>query len=276
MSRLGILVTHAGRQWLLGMLCQNEVTFHTAASLSSYFFSLVPQSEGREMHEDCKALVWQRLVGQMDLAVKTIQNDVAVLSHEGADASSLADKARIMEEIVQLLIVKVTVRRDVDWTIHLTPALALFDEIFTIHGLQGPSEPSLAALLSGLPPLPFPGPTPQQKPLPNTPDRSALVFFRSLLLFVDIVASTSLCRAPELHRYQSSLLSAQSEENCQVRLESVVGCQNWPLVAIPRSVIFQLSVRGGAKPNRAERFPSSIWSTWQDQFLNVSTTASRV
>lgn len=221
-----------GRQWLLGLLCQNEVSFHTAASLSAYFFSLVPQSEGREMHDDCKALVWDRLVGQMDLAVKTIQNDVSAMSHQGAHATSLTDKTRIMEEIVQLLIVEVTVRRNVDWTIHLTPALALFDEVFRGYGLDQSSEPSLAVLLSALPPLSFPVATPHQKPLPNTSDQSALVFFASLMLFIDIVASTSLGRAPDLQSYHHSLLSPQVEENCPVRLESVVGCQNWPLVAI--------------------------------------------
>lgn len=40
-----------GRQWLLGSVTQKEVSFHTAASLSAYFFSLVPQSEGQEMHD---------------------------------------------------------------------------------------------------------------------------------------------------------------------------------------------------------------------------------
>lgn len=221
-----------GRQWLLGMLCQNEVSFHTAASLSSYFFSLFPQSEEREMHEDCKTLVWERLVGQMDLAVKTIQNNVAALSHRGVYASSLTDKTQIMEEIAQLLIVEVTVRRDVDWTIHLAPALALFDEVFRTWGLDGSSEPSVSALLTALPPLSFPIPTPHQKPLPNTSDQSALVFFTSLLLFVDIIASTSLGRAPDLHKYHHSLLSPRSEGDFQVRLDAVVGCQNWPLVSI--------------------------------------------
>lgn len=221
-----------GRQWLLGMLCQNEVSFHTAASLSSYFFSLVPQDEERQMHDECKALVWDRLVGQMDLAVKTIQSSVAELSHQGPHASSLTGKARIMEEITCLLIVEVTVRRDVDWAIHLTPALAIFDEMFTVHGLDGASEPSITTLLSALPPIMFPEPTTHQKPLPNTPDQSALVFFISLLLYVDIVASTSLGRAPHLHTYHPSLLSAQSEQDCQVRIEQVLGWQNWPLVAI--------------------------------------------
>lgn len=225
-----------GRQWLLGSLTQNEVSFHTAASLSAYFFSLAPQGEGegqgQEMHEDCKALVWDRLVGQMDLAVQKIQHDVSFLS-QGPRANSLTDKTRIMEEIAQLLIVEVTVRRNVDWAIHLTPALALFDDVFRGHGLDQSSEPSLAVLLSALPRLELPAATPHHKPLPNTSEQSALVFFASLLLFVDIVASTSLGKAPTLQSYHHTLLSAaRGGEKCQIRLETVVGCQNWPLVAI--------------------------------------------
>lgn len=228
-----------GRQWLLGLLCQNEVSFHTAASLSAYFFSLVPQGEGREMHDECKAIVWERLVEQMDMGLKSIQNNISVMSHQQSvlhTGNLLTNKTRIMEEIVQLLIVEVTVRRDVDWMIHLAPAVALFNEVFLDYGLdQSSQDPSLGVLLDALPPLSFPVATPVQKPLPNTSDQSALVFYSSLLLFVDIIASTCLGKAPDLQNSHQSLLmssSSQSEEKCPVRLETVVGCQNWPLVAI--------------------------------------------
>ncbi|KAH6645307.1 fungal-specific transcription factor domain-containing protein [Truncatella angustata] len=222
-------LSETGRQWLLGLLCQSEVSFHVAASLSAYFFSLVPQNDEQETHDDCKALVWDRLVEQMDMAVTSIQNDVSIISRQGPQCP-LLDRTRIMEAIAQLLIVEVTVRRNVDWTIHLTPALALFDEIFKSHGIDH-MEPSLAVLLSALP-LPFPMVTPHQKPLPYTADQSALVFFVSLLLFVDVVASTSLGNPPALQGYHHSLLSVSSERKCPIRLEAVVGCQNWVLVAI--------------------------------------------
>ena len=217
-----------GRQWLLGLLCQNESSFHIAASLSAYFFSLIPQN-GRAMHDDCKALVRNRLEEQMDMAFKSIQGTVSAINHHGAQ-SPLLDRTRIIEEITQLLIVEITVRRSVDWKIHLTPALYLFDEMFKNHGINH-SEPSIAVLISALP-SPFPIGTPQHKPLPNTADQSALIFFVSLLLYVDIVASTSLGSSPSLQIYHHSLLSPNGEDHCRVRLETVVGCQNWALVAI--------------------------------------------
>ena len=222
-------LTETGRQWLLGLLCQNEVSFHIAASLSAYFFSLVPQNDEQDIHDDCKALIRDKLVEQMDLAFRSIQSTVSAISHHGAQ-SPLLDRTRIMEEITQLLIVEVNVRRNVDWMIHLTPALVLFDEIFKSHGIDH-LEPSLAVLLSALPSY-FPMGTPHHKPPPNTADQSALVFFVSLLLFVDIVASTALGTPPTLQSYHHGLLSFHGEENCRIRLETVVGCQNWALVAI--------------------------------------------
>ncbi|KAK9784083.1 putative Transcription factor dibT [Seiridium cardinale] len=223
-------LVETGRQWLLGLLCQNDVSFHLASSLSAYFFSLVPQSDDQDMHDDCKALVWDKLIEQMDLAIGSIQSTVSAVSGSGAQ-SPLLDKTRIMQEITQLLVVEVTVRNNVNWMIHLTPALSIFDEIFKCHGVDHSSGPSLNVLSNALPSS-IPVTTQHHKALPNTADQSALVFFVSLLLFVDIVASTSLGTSPALQSYHSSLFSSQADEKFRLRLESVVGCQNWALVAI--------------------------------------------
>lgn len=213
-----------GRQWLLGILCQNEASFHIAASLSAYFFSFV-----QDMHDDCKVLVRGKLVEQMDMAFISIQSTVSDISHHGAQ-SPLLSRIRIMEEITQLLVVEVTVRRNAEWQMHLKPALVLFDEIFKSHGLDH-SGPGLAILLSASP-SPFPTGMPHHKPLPCTADQSALVFFVSLLLFVDIVASTALGDPPALQRYHDRLLSSHGGDDCRAQLENVVGCKNWALVAI--------------------------------------------
>jgi C6 transcription factor Pro1 len=219
-----------GRQWLLGLVCQNELSFHTAASLSAYFFTLVPQKNGQEIHDECKAVVWDGLVKQMDMAFRAIQSEVAATSQQG-NHCSLIEKVRLMEEITQLLILDVTVRRDVNWSMHLTPALSLIDEVFKDHGMVH-SKPDLDVLLGELPPLPLPPTTPHQKPLPNTADQSALVFFTSLLLLVDIVASTTLGKSPSLQSYHGSLLTPQEDGKCSLRLESVIGCQNWVIICV--------------------------------------------
>ncbi|KPI43575.1 uncharacterized protein AB675_7181 [Cyphellophora attinorum] len=203
-----------GRQWLLGLLCQNDVSFHLASSLSAYFFSLV-QNDGHT-HDDCRDIVWNKLIEQMDLALSSIQNSIS------ETRGTLLDKIRVMQDIGQFLVVEVIVRTEADWMIHLTPAMCLFDEIFARHEPKG-SPSSITALLQALP-SGIPPHIVHHKSLPNTADQSALIFFASLLLFVDIIASTALGSTPSLRKHHS-LLS-------DLRLENVVGCQTWVLEAI--------------------------------------------
>lgn len=222
-------LVETGRQWVLGLLCQNGVSFHIAASLSAYFFSLIPQNEEQDIHEDCKYLIRSRLLEQMKMAIESIQTTISAVSHHGAQCP-LLDKARVMQEVTQLLIVEITVQRDANWNIHLTPALILFNEIFEVRGTDR-SEPSLATVLSALPSL-SPVAAPYHKPLPYTADQLALMFFVSLILFIDIVASTSLGMPPALQSFHNSLLSISVTKKCYVQFEAIVGCQNWALVAI--------------------------------------------
>ncbi len=219
-----------GRHWLLSLLCQNEVSFHTAASLSSYFFSVVLQDGRREMQDSCKALVWEHLMGQMDLALKMIQEDIDDINRRGVQAA-LMESAHILGEIIQLLIMEITVRRNVEWTIHLTPALVLFDDIFKHHGTFS-YQPNLDVLLRQMSPQFSTMAIAHSKPLPNTADQSALLFFMAILLFIDIVSSTALDQPPRLQSYHLNLLSSYRAADTPVSLEAFVGCQNWVLLAI--------------------------------------------
>lgn len=218
-----------GRHWLLSLLCQNEVSFYTAASLSSYFYSVVQQDARQETQEDCKALVWTRLLEQIDMAVRTIQQDIADINRHGVQAG-LIESAHVLGEIVQLLIVEVTVRRNVDWNIHLTPALAIFEDIFKYHGSLS-TQPNLEYLLNQFPP-PFAITVAHNKPLPNTADQSALLFFMAILLFVDVISSTSFDRPPRLQSFHAHLLSSTHANEAPIKLEAYIGCQNWVLLAI--------------------------------------------
>ncbi|KAF4549586.1 Fungal specific transcription factor domain-containing protein 69 [Elsinoe fawcettii] len=218
-----------GRQWLLGLLCQNDVTFHVATSLSAYFFTLVPQSDDQDMHDDCKALVLENLEQQMDMAFTSIQDTLSVTSNRRGQRL-LLDMVRVIEEIIQLLIVEVTVRRSSHWTVHLTPALSILDEVLRDHGIEG-ERLTLKILLDALPSN-IPAGTAHHKSLPNTADQSALIFFVSLLAFLDIIASTSLAKSPSLQRYHDDLLTSGSGSIPSVQLESITGCQNWVLLVI--------------------------------------------
>ncbi len=219
-----------GRHWLLSLLCQNEVSFHTAASLSSYFFQVVLQDGRQDVQDSCKALVWRQLMGQIDMAFTKIQQGIEDINRRGVQAA-LMESAHVLGEIIQLLFMEVTVRRNANWTIHLIPALVLFEDIFKYHGTLS-SQPNLDLLLRQMhPPFVTTGMA-HTKPLPNTADQSALFFFMAILLFIDIVSSTALEQPPRLQRYHLHLLSSHPAAETSVSLEAFVGCQNWVFLAI--------------------------------------------
>ncbi|KUJ11337.1 uncharacterized protein LY89DRAFT_689209, partial [Mollisia scopiformis] len=271
-----------GRHWLLSLLCQNEVSFYTAASLSSYFFSIALQDGQRAMQESCRAIVWTQLMEQMDLAVEKIQQDISEVRNCG-DQVSLVQSARMLGEIIQLLIVEVMVRRDVDWNVHLTPALSLFEGIFEFHGTLA-SQPNLKILLRRLHPPPFATEFPVDKPLPNTAGQSALLFFTAILLFVDIISSTALDQPPRLEASHRHLLSSSQTDETLLALEGFVGCQNWVFIAI--SDISALSSwKKNAKctqtlsvidlANRAEPISKALEMGLKDLFANAISMKSK-
>lgn len=214
-----------GRHWLLSLLCQSELSFYTAASLSSYFFSVI--QDCREAEESCKDIVWRQLTAQVDKAIRTIQQDINDLNLRGAQAT-LMDNVHVLGEILQLLIVDVMVCRSVDWNIHLTPALGIFEDIFK-HQSTLSSQPNLEALLRQMP-VPFPAIS--TKPIPSTADQSASLFFMATILFIDVISSTALERAPRLQSYHPNLLRNDSKVGIRISLEDFFGCQNWVLLCI--------------------------------------------
>lgn len=217
-----------GRHWLLSLLCQNDVSFHTAASLSSYFYYAVVQGSQEGVKDSCRILVWDKLMEQMDMAVKTIQEDIEEIRHDGEQVT-LIQHAHILSEVIQLLIVEVTVHRNVDWSIHLTAALDIFGETFRLHS-NSPSQSNLDTILNQLSQRPFAMEVAHDKPLPNTADQSALVFFIAILVFVDIMSSTALEKSPTLQDYHANLLSNHTKFS--ISLADFVGCQNWVLLII--------------------------------------------
>ncbi|KAK8122911.1 hypothetical protein PG984_011581 [Apiospora sp. TS-2023a] len=229
-----------GRQWLLGLLHQDKFTLQMYQNMCEYLLSLIARNDdGQGLGYECKALAWDRLVEKTGMARKAMQNAVTAIWHQEA-VIPLPEKIRTMGSLAQVLVVEATIiRRDVDWAVYLTPALTLFDEILKHHGVQYTTEPSLAAILEELapvssPPTPVPEQSERKTILTGTEYQSSLVFHSALLLFYDIVASTALGNAPVLQSYHCTLLSVPSEERFPVRLESLVGCQNWALVAIGR------------------------------------------
>jgi hypothetical protein len=224
-----------GRSWVLVLLRRSRVAFHSAMSLSVYFFifTLIDVYPGQ--HDVCKSQLWEKVGRQTDMCFEMIQHDIQDLSFRGSQ-STLLEKVRVMESITQFLIFEVALSRSANWNLHLTPALALFEEIWQSTTTEG-SEPKLLAVLDAMT-------LHLRYGLDHggyvwSPEQAGFRFFTGLLVFIDIIASTSLEQPPRLTEYHPHLLADLDNGEpdfgmVPVQLSSLVGCQNWVLLAVSR------------------------------------------
>jgi len=224
-----------GRSWVLVLLRRSRVAFHSAMSLSVYFFifTLIDVHPGQ--HDVCKSQLWEKVGRQTDMCFEMIQHDIQDLSFRGSQ-STLLEKVRVMESITQFLIFEVALSRSANWNLHLTPALALFEEIWQSTITEG-SEPKLLAVLDAMT-------LHLRYGLDHggyvwSPEQAGFRFFTGLLVFIDIIASTSLEQPPRLIEYHPHLLADLDNGEpdfgmVPVQLSSLVGCQNWALLAVSR------------------------------------------
>lgn len=228
-------IHETGRSWVLVLLRRSRVAFHSAMSLSVYFFifTLIDVYPGQ--HDVCKSQLWEKVGRQTDMCFEMIQHDIQDLSFRGSQ-STLLEKVRVMESITQFLIFEVALSRSANWNLHLTPALALFEEIWQSTTTEG-SEPKLLAVLDAMT-------LHLRYGLDHggyvwNPEQAGFRFFTGLLVFIDIIASTSLEQPPRLTEYHPHLLADLDNGEpdfgmVPVQLSSLVGCQNWVLLAVSR------------------------------------------
>ena len=228
-----------GRSWVLALLRRSRVAFHSAMSLGAYFFifTLIDVYPGQRGactgHLSCTSQLWEKVGRQTDMCFEMIQHDIQDLSLRGSQ-STLLEKVRVMESIIHFLIFEVALSRSANWNLHLTPALALFEGIWQSTPAEG-SESKLFAVLGamtlnlrfGL----------DDGVYVWSPEQAGFRFFTGLLVFIDIIASTSIEQLPRLNEYHPYLLAeldnGQSDFGMvPIQLSSLVGCQNWVLLAV--------------------------------------------
>lgn len=230
--RAGLL--SPGRGWIFSFLSQSRVAFHSVLGISSYIFTVVltEQYSGDE-HKLCKAVVWSRLVRQADMCFNMLQQDIQELNDQGEQAN-LLDKVRVVESIVQFLTFEVALGRSAHWDNHLSPTIALFLDILQNHAAKA-SASIMLEILSKI----------NQRPLYALKDgyyvwdnrQECFRFFTGLLLFIDVAASTSLERPPQLLGYHLQLLSngddgTPGKGEATIRLSNLIGCRNWAIHVI--------------------------------------------
>ncbi|KAH0842638.1 hypothetical protein AYO21_08040 [Fonsecaea monophora] len=231
-----------GRSWVLALLRRNKVAFHSAMSLSIYFFIFTLIDTYPEQHGACKIQLWKEVGRQTDRCFEMIQHDIRDLSHRGPQVI-LIDKARVMESIIQFLIFEVALSRSANWNLHLTPALALFEEIWESTATTASESGLLAALETMAVPLQF-GVDPDGCYI-WSPEQAGFRFFTGLLVFIDIIASTALEQPPRLLDWHPLLLDVQDNGETDfgkvpIRLSNLMGCQNWVLLAVSQITVLNV------------------------------------
>lgn len=222
-----------GRSWVLALLRRSRVAFHSAMSLSAFFFitALIDAYPGQ--HDYCKSMLWEKVGRQADICFELIQHDIQNLSMRGVQATVL-EKARLMQSIIQFLIFEVALSRSVNWNSHLTPSLGLFEDIWQSTTTEASGSKLLAVLDSMTTNLRF---GLDHGGYVWSPEQAGLRFFVGVLIYIDVIASTSLEQPARLIEYHGELL-AQSDNSeadfgmIPIRLSSLIGCQNWVLVTI--------------------------------------------
>ncbi|KAH8748165.1 fungal-specific transcription factor domain-containing protein [Diaporthe sp. PMI_573] len=223
-------VLEGGRSWLLAMLRSNTAFFHSGMSLSAYFFTLI--LKGGERHQVCSQQIWNKLVAHVDTAVRAMQQDMEDLKRGQDGRTTIFQKGKTMESIIQLLILEHSMARTSDWNVHLSAAMAIFQEVFEEYGVGMDGKPDIPAVIQALS-----RPSWNQGMMERVVwhcDQGAFRFFSAFLLYTDIVASTSLESPPRLRNYHNLIIQDDTpNQPCEMlRMESFFGCQGWVLLIV--------------------------------------------
>jgi C6 transcription factor Pro1 len=238
-----------GRSWLLSMLGDSRAIFHSAISLSSYYFTLVLAKDARHtLRMPCEQYLWDTLGRHMDLSIQTIKQAMEELNDLGLEVDVFR-QARVVGGIVQLLIFESAMARGPNWNMHFSAALELFSKIFQTRGMQN-GKPSLKLVLLAISrPSIFDGLN-LGFPIWNT-EQAAFQFFAAVLVFVDIVSSTSLKTPPRLRHWHPYLIDHRDANDAQdyngqqlFHMEQYIGCQGWVLLLIGEVSALDARTRG--------------------------------
>lgn len=226
-----------GRSWILGVVKANKAVFHTAMSLSMYYFTLLIAKEASHtIRTPCEQFVWDSLAKHIDMSMQVIRHNMDHLKTM-RPKSDIFQLASALQGIVQLLILETAMASDADWNAHLSAAIVVFTEIFREHGMQDgvyhlPSidlalhKPSILDTVH------------LNVPILNA-NQAALRFDTTILIYSDIVSSVSLGKAPRLRYCYKSLVEDIYEEpkssdgSAQLlQMEGYIGCQGWVLLLV--------------------------------------------
>ncbi|KAG0645738.1 Pestheic acid cluster transcriptional regulator 3 [Hyphodiscus hymeniophilus] len=211
-------ISAGGRGWLLSLLTQTKPLYHAALSLSACL-----ALEGDEAQTD----YLKELERHHNLALKELQLFIQAHGAHGEHASTAFGSN------VQILACMLFHGGVSTWQVHLRAASEI---VLLLHGLSVTSNSASPAPANHSPPS---SELLGSDAIPKhslSADNAALKFFTGAIIWFDVLACISTSTRPYLSGYHDRL-SCLSEsslhgENDSIQLHSIMGCENWAMIAI--------------------------------------------
>ncbi|KAJ6107189.1 hypothetical protein N7523_008512 [Penicillium sp. IBT 18751x] len=263
------------RAWLLSFINQSDAVRHSVISLSSFFFTVGHKEVFRDELQLCRWTLWNEVSNQAKMAFKMMSRDITQVI-PSSESPSIIGQAQTMETIIQLLIFDQFVGGSDGWNTHLTMAIDLFLQIFNESSSLNRNTLGLGCVLERMA-LPDPRVVGFVKTLWNS-YQSAFRFFTAVLIYFDIIASTSLGTEPRLRHLHSEILGELPlhEIGSLLNLSYFIGCCNSVMRVIADTAALcswkkQSEQTGGESPEDIATRAQPLFKALQ-QFLDSFTS----
>jgi hypothetical protein len=197
-----------GRFWILEMM-RRPVLRQVVLGQSSYFLSLAQKAApGHQLR-------WEQALEHTTGAFEVLGGALRIINSSNI-LYHLHGAVRVLVSIMEVLRFEVMLSSFQNWQLHLTAALALFSQLMSTHSDTEGLGSIFSIVVSRL----------SFASTPHFPsaEQAAFRFSSTLLLFVDVIASTALQTEPRLRKYHADLLATTNNEgNSAIEIEAVVG-----------------------------------------------------
>ena len=208
-----------GKAWILEMIMRRPA-FRQAILCQSSYFSLVNEL-------DVGNAIWEEVLIQTQSAFGILRESVKMI--DALDVGkNLGCTIRVITSIMQVHRFEITILSFESWQAHLNAVVGIFKQLLD-------NDSSFNGTMSRLgSPVILPV---QNNRLPNA-EQAAFRFSSTLVIFDDIIASTTLQKQPRLHKHHRSLLcNGNDGVDPPVNIELVLGIKNWVLLQISEIAI---------------------------------------
>ncbi|CAI6066129.1 unnamed protein product [Clonostachys chloroleuca] len=217
-------IARGGTAWILELMIRSPVVRQATLCQGCFFFCLAQGTDSRQVICDTVFSQVREAFQSLEIAIQAMGGSDIIQNPQGA--------VQIMASIVQMLHFEVAALTFENCGAHLNAALALFGQLFDRSAIVEPVglRAHFNAFMDRLGPSSYIPPA--EHILIPSAEQDAFYFTTALLLFDDVIASTTLQKRPRLYQYHQSLL--KSTEGCEpiINLEEVIGCQNTTMLQI--------------------------------------------